>query len=73
VPSDVQVGDVVQMRKAHPCGSDQWRVYRIGADIGIQCLGCQRRVLLPRRRFERAVKKWLHKAAPRDPKDQGAP
>jgi hypothetical protein len=59
MPLDVQVGDVVQMRKTHPCGSDRWRVYRVGADIGIRCLGCERRLLLPRRKFERAVKRVL--------------
>jgi hypothetical protein len=58
-PVDVQVGDVVQTRKAHPCGSSVWQVYRIGADIGIRCQGCQRRVLLPRRAFNKAVKRWL--------------
>jgi hypothetical protein len=63
MPLDVQVGDVVQMRKTHPCGSDRWRVYRVGADIGIRCLGCERRLLLPRRKFERAVKRVLHDAS----------
>ncbi len=58
-PANVQVGDVVEMRKAHPCGSNRWQVYRIGADIGLRCLGCQRRVMLPRRQFDKAVKKWI--------------
>ena len=66
---DVQVGDVVQMRKTHPCGSDRWRVYRVGADIGIRCLGCKRRLLLPRRKFERAVKRVLHDASSEDQAD----
>ncbi len=57
MPFDVQVGDIVQMRKTHPCGSNQWEVYRIGADIGLRCLGCQHRVMLTRRAFEKAVKK----------------
>lgn len=59
---DIKVGDIVQMRKTHPCGSDRWRVYRVGADIGIRCLGCDRRVMLPRRKFERGVKRTLHEA-----------
>ncbi|MBN1680877.1 MAG: DUF951 domain-containing protein [Anaerolineae bacterium] len=61
MPLDIRVGDVVQMRKQHPCGSDRWRVYRVGADIGIQCLGenCGRRVMLPRRKFERMVRRVL--------------
>ncbi|RPI98140.1 MAG: DUF951 domain-containing protein [Chloroflexi bacterium] len=56
---DVRVGDVVQMRKSHPCGSDRWQVYRVGADIGLRCLGCDHRVLMPRRKFERGVKRVL--------------
>ncbi|MCY3883155.1 MAG: DUF951 domain-containing protein [Chloroflexi bacterium] len=49
---EVAVGDVWRMRRRHPCGSWEWRVYRIGADIGLVCLGCGRRVMLERRRFE---------------------
>ena len=41
----VVLGDVVRMRKTHPCGNDQWEVVRLGADIGIRCLKCGRRVL----------------------------
>lgn len=54
---NVKVGDVVQMRKTHPCGSDRWVVYRVGADIGLRCTGCSRRVMLPRRKFERAARR----------------
>ncbi len=54
---DVQVGDTVVMKKAHPCGSSRWVVYRIGADIGVRCVGCERRQLMPRAKFEKAVKK----------------
>jgi hypothetical protein len=53
---DIRLGDVVRMRKVHPCGSFQWEVVRLGADIGIRCGGCGRRVLLPRHRFLRQVK-----------------
>jgi hypothetical protein len=53
---DIRLGDVVRLRKAHPCGSAQWEVVRLGADIGIRCDGCGRRVLLPRRQFSRQVK-----------------
>ena len=59
MPLDIRVGDVVQMRKTHPCGSDRWRVYRVGADIGLRCLGCDRRVMLPRRKFERAARRVI--------------
>ncbi len=58
----VQIGDVVQTRKNHPCGSNRWQVYRIGADIGLRCLGCDRRVMLPRRQFEKAVKMWISRS-----------
>jgi len=54
---DIEVGDIVTMRKKHPCGSQQWAVYRVGADIGLRCLGCERRQLMPRRKFEKAIKK----------------
>lgn len=54
-----EVGDQVQMRKAHPCGSDQWTIYRVGADIGLRCNGCGRHVLLARREFLKGLKKVL--------------
>lgn len=53
---EVRVGDVVRLKKKHPCGSDQWQVLRVGADIGLKCQKCQRRVLLERRVFERKLK-----------------
>jgi hypothetical protein len=51
-----KLGDIVRLRKKHPCGSYDWQVVRLGADIGIKCQGCNRRVLLERRIFERRVK-----------------
>lgn len=54
---DVQIGDIAILRKTHPCGSQRWQVYRVGADIGLRCLGCDRRQLMPRRKFEKATKK----------------
>lgn len=59
MPLEVHVGDVLRMRKVHPCGGTDWEVYRIGADIGLRCLTCARRVMLPRRKFERSVKAFL--------------
>jgi hypothetical protein len=52
-------GDRVQMRKKHPCGSDEWIVFRVGADIGLRCVGCDRRVLLPRSTFLKRLKRVL--------------
>jgi hypothetical protein len=49
---DVQVGETYLMRRKHPCGGLEFRVWRTGADIGIECLTCGRRAMLERRRFE---------------------
>ena len=56
---EIKLGDMVRLRKKHPCGSYDWEVVRLGADIGIKCLGCNRRVLLERRDFERRVKEFV--------------
>ena len=56
---DIKLGDVVRLKKQHPCGSYEWRVLRLGADIGIKCLKCQRRVLLERPVFERRVRAFI--------------
>jgi hypothetical protein len=53
---EIKLGDTVRLKKKHPCGSYEWEVVRVGADIGIKCLKCQRRVLLERSVFERRVK-----------------
>lgn len=58
---EIRMGDVIQLRKQHPCGSDQWEVVRLGADIGIRCLGCGRRVLLPRSKLEKRIKAFLQR------------
>ena len=59
---DVNVREVYRMRKQHPCGGWEWRVYRVGADIGIECLTCARRVMVERRRFETRVKARVQSA-----------
>lgn len=56
---DLQLNDVVRMRKPHPCGSYEWRVTRLGADIGLECKGCGRRVMLTRRELARRAKTIL--------------
>ena len=58
---DIKLGDIVRLRKAHPCGSYEWEVVRVGADIGLKCLKCQRRVLLERSIFERRMKNVVAK------------
>jgi hypothetical protein len=54
---DIRVGDVLTMKKAHPCGSDRWQVLRIGADFKLRCLGCGREVMGARSKFEKNVRK----------------
>jgi hypothetical protein len=58
-PIELHLDDVVQTRKAHPCGSNLWRVVRLGAEIGMRCEGCGRKVLLPRSEFERRIKRFV--------------
>jgi hypothetical protein len=59
---EIKLGDIVRLRKAHPCGSYEWEVVRVGADIGLKCLKCQRRVILERDVFGRRVKEFISKS-----------
>lgn len=65
-PSPFAVGDVVRLKKPHPCGGFDWRVVRLGADIGVKCVTCGRRVLLPRRDLERRVKVFIARSEATD-------
>lgn len=56
------IGDIVKMRKQHPCGSFEWEVTRVGMDFRIKCLGCGRQVMLPRPKFEKGVKTVIKRA-----------
>ena len=58
---DLQLNDLLRLRKPHPCGSYEWQVTRLGADIGLECKGCGRRVLLTRRELSRRVKAIIPK------------
>jgi hypothetical protein len=53
---DLELNDLLKLRKTHPCGEDRWKVFRLGADIKIKCLGCGRQVMLSRRKLARSVK-----------------
>lgn len=53
--------DLVEMKKPHPCGENRWQIIRVGMDIRIKCLGCDHRVMLPRREFVRKMKKIIEK------------
>lgn len=56
-----KLGDVVELKKKHPCGSLLWEVVRTGADIKIRCLGCDHLVMIPRIKFNKQVKKVIRK------------
>ncbi|HLF78805.1 MAG TPA: DUF951 domain-containing protein [Dehalococcoidia bacterium] len=56
------MGDVLRLRKPHPCGGYDWEVVRLGADIGLRCLACNRRVLLERAVLEKRLKAFVSKA-----------
>ena len=56
---DIQVGDILTMKKQHPCGEKRWEVLRIGADFKLRCLGCGREVLLPRSKAEKGIHQIL--------------
>lgn len=60
---DFSVGDIVQMKKTHPCGGTQWEILRTGIDFRIKCTTCGHMVMLPRAKFEKSVKKIISKTA----------
>lgn len=63
-PRKFYLGDIVETKKVHPCGSKEWEVIRVGADIKIKCTGCARIVMLPRVKFDKSVKKIVKSMAP---------
>lgn len=60
---DVRVGDQLQMKKPHPCGSNIFEVLRIGADFKIRCTGCGREVMVPRHKCEKNIRRILRESA----------
>lgn len=56
---DIQIGDIARLRKPHPCGSFDWKIVRLGADIGLECVGCGHRVMLSRRELAHKMKKLI--------------
>ena len=53
---DIQVGDIVRLKKQHPCGNFEWEVLRVGIDFRLKCLGCGHQVMLPRKQVKRSIK-----------------
>jgi hypothetical protein len=61
---EVFLGDIVRLRRRHPCGGTDWLVDRLGADIGLRCLGCRRHVLIERRALERRLVSFVARGDP---------
>jgi hypothetical protein len=61
---ELLLGDVVRLRRRHPCGGDTWLVDRLGADIGLRCEGCDRHVLVERRALERRITGFVRRGDP---------
>ena len=57
MPMDIRVGDVLELKKPHPCGSREWTVLRVGMDFKLRCVGCGHEVMSPRSRIEKSIKK----------------
>lgn len=51
---DFELGDVIKMKKAHPCGTNQWEILRVGMDFRLKCCGCGHQVMLPRKQVEKS-------------------
>lgn len=56
---DIQVGDVLELKKTHPCGSKNWQVLRVGMDFRLKCEGCGHELMIPRAKAEHSVKKVM--------------
>ena len=54
---DYKLNDIVMMKKSHPCGTNNWQIIRVGADIKIKCLNCGRSIMMPRIEFNKKIKK----------------
>jgi hypothetical protein len=61
---ELLLGDVIRLKRAHPCGGDTWLVDRLGADIGVRCRGCGRHVLIARPALERRLKAFVERGDP---------
>jgi len=61
-PKKFELHDIVEMKKQHPCGTNAWKIIRMGADIRIKCEGCGHSVMIPRREFGKKMKKVIQSA-----------
>ena len=59
---DIQVNDILTMKKQHPCGSQEWEILRVGADFRLKCMGCGHQVMMPRRQVEKSMRELKNAA-----------
>ena len=64
MPMDIRLGDVLELKKTHPCGAKEWSVLRVGMDFKLKCLGCGREVMAPRSKVEKNIKKVFRDGQP---------
>ena len=58
---DIQIGDIVTLKKQHPCGSKEWEVLRVGMDFRLKCKGCEHQVMIARKQLEKSIRQILSK------------
>lgn len=61
---DIRLGDILVMKKAHPCGDKQWKVLRVGADFRLKCLGCGHEIMVPRLKAEKNIRNVIRQENP---------
>ncbi len=61
---DIRLGDILVMKKAHPCGDKQWKVLRVGADFRLKCLGCGHEIMVPRLKAEKNIRNVIREENP---------
>ena len=62
---EFQIGDIVKLKKAHPCGINEWEILRVGMDFRLKCVGCGRQVMVPRKMVEKNFRGFIKKGLPR--------
>ena len=62
---EFQIGDIVKLKKAHPCGTNEWEILRVGMDFRLKCVGCSRQVMVPRKMIEKNFRGFIKKSLPR--------
>lgn len=58
---NLQVGEIIRMKKKHPCGTNEWEILRIGMDFRLRCAGCGREIMVPRRLVEKSFRGYINK------------